>query len=229
MQNFKRSKKPDMLSDYELSQQLNQLLDWVDLSQNAKELLIEVSARMEFANHTAPLFPQADRAENVAIYFEPAANRPFMDALRYHLEEALGRDRSEFGQGNFINKILNLVDRLPAAYFDRSTPYCTNFGILIQNVIVQYKPDFSDFRILCFSKVNRGIINALMINRGDFYPIYIRFDGEPRQLTQEDFLFWSYNDVYRDITIDTVSNVITYNMHRYNTGKTAQYLHEIKE
>lgn len=229
MQNFKRSKKPDMLSDYELSQQLNQLLDWVDLSHNAKELLIEVSARMEFANHMAPLFPQADRAENVAICFETAANRSFMDALRHHLEEALGRDRSEFGQGDFINKILNLVDRLPAVYFDHNTPYCSNFGILINNAIVQYKPDFSDFRILCFSKVNHGVINALMINRGDFYPFYIRFDGEPRELTQDDFLFWDYNEVYHNLDISTLLNTITTHVHRYSTGQMVAYTHQIKE
>lgn len=229
MQNFKRSKKPDMLSDYELSQQLNQLLDWVDLSQNAKELLIEVSARMEFANHTAPLFPQADRAENVAICFETAAKRSLIDALRHHLGEALGHDRSEFGQGDFIDKILNLLDRLPAAYFDHSTPYCTNFGILINNVIVQYKPDFSDFRILCFNKVNHGIINALMINRGDFYPFYIRFDGEPRELTQDDFLFWDYNEVYHNLDISTLLNTITTHVRRYSTGQMVTYTHQIKE
>lgn len=229
MQNYNGRKDFTMHSDYELSQQLNQLMDWATLSDNAKELLTAVSLRMEFADHMAPLVPPADRAANLAICFDTQPDKRLTDGLWYYLNETFRSKNAERGLVDFANKIGACVDDRHELYWHHSGPYSTKHGLEIAHVIVEYKPDYSDFRVICIGKLDHGNIRALMITRAEAYPFYIRFDGEPRQLTHKDFLFWSYNDVYRDVTIDSVSNFITYNMHMYNAGKAVQYMHEIKE
>lgn len=230
MQNFNNGHKHAMMcSDYELSQQLNQLMVWATLSATAKELLATVSRRMEFADHTAPLVPQSDRGANLAICFDTQADKRLTDGLAYYLDETFRSRNADRGLSDFANKIYASVDNRHELDWHHSGPYSTKHGIEIAHVIVEYKPDYSDFRVICIGKTEHGTTRALMITRAEVYLFYIRFDGEPRQLTQEDFLFWSYNDVYRDVTIDTVSNVTTYNIHMYNAGKAVQYMHEIKE
>lgn len=229
MHNLNNGRKhPTMCSDYELAQQLNQMIEWTHLSEGARNLLTTVSRRMEFADHTAPLVPQADRAENLAICFDTQADKRLTDGLAYYLDETFRSRNAEYGLGDFANKIYARVDDHNELDWHHGGPYSRKHGIEIAHVIVQYKPDHSDFRVICIGKNEHGSIRALVITPADVYPFYIRFDGEPRQLTQDDFLFWSYNDVYRDVTVDTVSNVITYNMHMYSAGKTVQYMHEIK-
>ena len=229
MQNFNNGRKhPAMLSDYELSQQLNQLIDWATLSANAKELLATVSRRMEFADHMAPLVPSADRVANLSICFDTQPDKRLPDGLAYYLDETFRSRNANFGLGDFANKIYACVDDRHELDWHHSGPYSTKHGIEVAHVIVEYKPDHSDFRVICIGKTDHGVARALMITRADVYPFYIRLDGEPRQLTQKDFLFWSYNAVYRDVTVDSVSSVITYNIHMYNAGKAVQYVHEIK-
>lgn len=228
MRDYNGRKDFTMLSDYDLSQQLNQLIDWANLSENAKQMLATVSRRMEFADHTTPLVPY-NGGKIWSHTFEVDQDRPFMYSLEGAVDD-LFRDRihKDVTARHFVNELCGLVGNNKNLQFHHNGPFCANFSIVVTYAMIQHNEDFSDFRVLCFSKPEHGTVKAVMISRGDVYPFYVRFDGEPRKLTQDDFLFWSYNEVYRDVTIDTVSKVITYNMHMYNAGKAVQYMHEIK-
>lgn len=229
MQTFNGRKNSQMLSDYDLSKQLNQVLEWAQLTPNVQELLKTVSARMEFADHNAPLVPQADRDQNLVLCFEPVENRSFMDSLQHHLRDAFCRDRTETPRGDFANKVLSLMDQLAVNDFHHSSPYYHKYNLLIKNVFVEYKPDYSDCRIICLGKIEHGTMSAMMIRRGDCYPFYIRFTDGVRDVTPGDFLFWNYNEVYRDITIDTVHQTVATEIHMYSAGKTLRYLHGSRE
>jgi len=229
MQNFNGSKPPEMHSDYELSQQLKQLMHWTNLSSNAMALLKTVSARMEHSPHNAPLVPQHDQQDNKCICFDTVEGVPFSHILASRLREVFGRDRADSGSGKFTDKVCRLITDMPRSDWHHDGPYHTVTGIEIKRVIVQYKPDFSEYRLICLGRLDHGIIQVLMIRPGDCYPFCIRFDGEPREVKPEDFLFWDYNDVYREITIDTLGKTITTSVHMYNAAKIVQHFHEIKE
>lgn len=228
MRDFNGRKDFAMLSDYDLSQQLNQLIDWANLSENGKQMLATVSRRLEFADHTAPLVPY-NGGKIWSHTFEVVQDRRFIDSLENAVDDLFrDRVRRDATVSNFINQICRLVNGNKSLDFSHKGPYCVNFGILVDYALVQHNEDFSDFRVVCFSKVDHGRASAIMINRGDAYPFSILFDGEPRKLTQDDLLFWKYNDVYRQVIIDTVHNTITSEVHMYSAGKTVQHLHEIK-
>jgi hypothetical protein len=229
MQQFNGRKDFAILSDYDLSQQLNQLIEWANLSENAKQMLATVSKRMEYADHTAPLASQSDLVAIHTHTFEVVQDRTFMHSLEGALNDAFRlRICEDHTIGNFANKVVSMVDYHRGLDFSHKGPYCANFGVVISYAMIQHTEDFSDFRVVCFSKTDHGRASAIMINRGDAYPFSILFDGEPRNLTPSDLLFWRYNDVYRQVIIDTVHNTITTQVHRYSTGKTEQHLHEIK-
>jgi hypothetical protein len=123
MHNRKDRKDPQMLSDYELSQQLNQLMNWGTLSDNAKELLAAVSRRMEFADHMAPLMPPAGRGANLAICFDAQADKRLPDGLSHYLNETFQSRNAERGFADLATKILTAVDDRHELDWHHSGPY----------------------------------------------------------------------------------------------------------